>query len=134
MRYSARDISLAVLAILTVALAVAFGVGLIADIPTLSEIAIWTLLPSKLLISIFAAPAEELDRHISFGEAVLTKKLWQKYRREWALPFAGMFLGIPLFLQWGLPASGIVGLYLFIFVAQLEDCRTKICHSHMPND
>ena len=116
------------------ALAIAFGVGLIADVPTLSAIAIWTLLPGKLLISIFAAQAEELDQHISFGEAVLSKNLWQKYRREWALPFAGMFLGIPLFLQWGLPVSGVVGLYLFVFLAQLEDCRTKICRSHMPND
>ncbi|MFD0910387.1 hypothetical protein [Ruegeria arenilitoris] len=137
-RYSARDISLAVLAILTVALTIAFGVGLIASIPTLSVVAIWTMLPGQLLISYFVKSppdaAEDWGDEFTFEKAILSKALWRQYRKEWALPFAGMFLGIPLFLQWGLPVSGVIGLYLFIFVAQLEDCRTKICRSRMPND
>lgn len=137
-RYSAREISLAVSAILTVALAIAFGVGLIANIPTLSVVAIWTMLPGQLLISyLVKSPpdaAEDWEDQYTFGKAILSKALWRKYRKEWALPFAGMFLGIPLFLQWGLPVSGVIGLYFFLFVAQLEDSRTKICRSKMLND
>ncbi len=77
----------------------------------------------------------ELDRQMSFWEAIRTRVLWRAFfLKKWLIIFFCMLLGISLPFDLGLPWSGVLGVYLFVFLAALEDCRIRVECPEAAND
>ncbi|WP_424980310.1 hypothetical protein [Leisingera sp. S232] len=67
----------------------------------------------------------EADARMSTQDALASADVWKILFKKHGLSFAGMMLAIIVFRQWGLPWSGVFGLYLTILIGMFEDAKVS---------